>query len=210
MFPKYVYFIIYSISLTTGLFYYKKVRGTKARFFLYILLLGLITEGLGYFLGIRLKMDTFLIHNIYKFFSLTFLMLFFYNFIQSNRKRLIIKLIFFLFMLFYFLNFSFITPSFFIYQVNSAIFGSLCVVIVILIYLMDLLSSEKVLDIKNVLIFWFAAGSLIYYVVYLPVFALAKFLNYGNLWSYIIFALNIIMHSFFITGFIVSKKEYNV
>jgi len=209
MFPKYVYFIIYSISLTTGLCYYSKVRGSKARFFLYILLLGLITEGLGYFLGIRLKMDTFLIHNIYKFLSLTFLMLFFYGYIKNTRKKLIVKYILILFILFYILNFLLITPSIFIYQVNSAIFGSLCLIIVILLYLMNLLSSEKVLNIKHVLIFWFAAGSLIYYVVYLPVFALAKFLHYGNLWSYIIFTLNIIMHTFFITGFIVSKKKFN-
>jgi len=209
MFPKYVYFIIYSISLTTGLFYYNKVRNTKARYFLYILLLGLITEGLGYVLGTRLKMDTFLIHNIYKFLSLTFLMLFFYGYIQNNRKKLIVKIILILFMLFYVLNFLLITPSVFIYQVNSAIFGSLCLVIVILIYLTDLLSSDKVLDTSHILLFWLAVGSLIYYLVYLPVFALAKFLNYGSFWSYIIFTLNIIMHTCFIVGFIVSKKEYN-
>lgn len=209
MFPKYVYFIIYSISLTTGLFYYKKLKDTKARYFLYILLLGLITEGLGYVLGIRLKMNTFLIHNIYKLLSLTFLMLFFYSYIQNNRKKFIIKFILILFMIFYILNFLLLTPSFFIYQVNSAIFGSLCLIIVILIYLTDLFSSDKVLDIRHVLLFWLAIGNLIYYVVYLPVFALAKFLNYGSLWSYIIFTLNIIMHTCFITGFIVSKKEFN-
>lgn len=209
MFPKYVYFIIYGISLTTGLFYYDKIRNTKARYFLFLLLLGFITEGLGYILGIRLKMNTFLIHNIYKFFSLTFLMLFFYSYIQNKRKKFILKILLFLFIVFYILNFLLVTPSFYVYQTNSAIFGSICLVIAILIYLTDLLSSDKVLDIKHVLLFWLATGNLIYYVVYLPVFSMAKFLHYGNIWNYIIFALNIIMHAFFITGFVISKKEYN-
>lgn len=74
---------------------------------------------------------------------------------------------------------------------------------------MELLESDEVLSIKNSLFFWIALGVFLYNLGFLPAFALFKFITVFGMFQYITFILNIIMHSCYITGFIISKKENN-
>jgi hypothetical protein len=74
---------------------------------------------------------------------------------------------------------------------------------------MEVLESDEVLNIKNSLFFWIAFGEFLYNLGFLPAIALFKFITVFGMFQYITFILNIIMHSCYITGFIISKKENN-
>ncbi|WP_144439123.1 hypothetical protein [Lutibacter profundi] len=63
---------------------------------------------------------------------------------------------------------------------------------------------------NKLLLFWISIGLLLFYVGILPIIIMSSFLEYRGLFDYIILLLNIIMYGCFITGFLVSKKEYNV
>jgi len=95
------------------------------------------------------------------------------------------------------------------YFVYSWIIGQLFVVIAIMIYFMELLSSDAILNIKYSLFFWISIGVFIFNIGILPVFVIGELIDWQGIFRYIILGANIIMSLSFITGFIVSKKEYN-
>jgi len=94
-------------------------------------------------------------------------------------------------------------------QTYSIILAGIFIVISIIILLIELLNSDKILKINKLLLFWISIGVLLFYSGILPIYVVVDLLNYQGLFDYIILGLNIVMYGCFITGFIVSKKEYN-
>ena len=208
--PKYIYIVIYLISVFVGIINYNKIKSTKTRYFLYILILGLVTESLGYYVGFYTDFkNTFPIYNIYLGVSFCLYFLFYRSFIQNTNKKKIVTFILLSFLIVAVINFIFFQTSIIKYQLNTFIYGSFCFIITIIIYLSDLLNSDIILNIKNVLLFWVSIGNLLFFIGWLPVFVLSRQLNFDGIWDYIILALNIIMHTCFIIGFVLSKKQYN-
>ena len=64
-------------------------------------------------------------------------------------------------------------------------------------------------NLKEYMFFWISLGVFLYVIVFIPVFIIAELIEYKGAFRYITFGLNIIMSLCFITGFIISKKEYN-
>ena len=204
--PKYIYVLIYLISFGVALANYKKIKGTKMMWFLYILALGLLTETLGYIVGIRFKTSTFPIYNTYKILCFSAYFFLFRSYVQSKIKRKVILAIYSSLIVFAVFNFVFYYPSILQYQLNTWIYGNLCFIVVIIVYLFDLLHRDIIHNVKNVLLFWVGIGNLLFYIGFLPVFALSTYFNYNGIWDYTIFSLNIVMSICYVTGFIVSKR----
>jgi len=210
MYPKYIYILIYVISLSVGLLNYKKIKGTKMMLFLYILLLGLLAETAGYYVGFYTKKgNTFPVYNTYKLLSISALFFLFGSFIKNKAKRRVILGLFTSIIIFGIFNFIFKYPSFLRYQFDTWMYSSVCLIIMILIYLIDLLSVDTILKVKEVMLFWVAIGNLLFFIGYLPVFTLSTYFNFDGIWDYTVLSLNIMMSLFYITGFILSKREYN-
>ena len=179
-------------------------------FFLYILLLGLVTESTAYYVGFYSNYrNTFPVNNLYNLLSFTAYFFLFRSFVQSKIKKRIILGVFISFISFAIFNFTFIYHTILKYHLNSWVYGGFCFIIVIIIYLFDLLNTDIIHKVKNVLLFWVSIGNLLFFIGFLPVYVLSVYLNYNGIWDNIVFALNIIMHTCFITGFLISKKEFN-
>jgi uncharacterized Tic20 family protein len=78
-----------------------------------------------------------------------------------------------------------------------------------MIYYADVLKSNEILDFQKSIFFWISIGVLIFNIGLLPVFVIGELIDWQGIFRYIIFILNIILSLCFITGFIVSKKEFN-
>jgi len=207
---KYAYILIYLVSVFFAVANYHKIRGTKSHYFIYLIILGLIAESLGYYMGFHSNLHyNYLVYNLYAILNFSLFILFYRSFIENVRKKKVVILILSSFLLFTIINYIFFQTSILEYQLSSFIYGTFCFIVTIFIYLSDLLNRDIVLNIKNVFMFWVSIGSLLFFIGYLPVFALASYVKYNIAWHNIILFLNVIMHTFFITGFIVSKKEFN-
>lgn len=57
--------------------------------------------------------------------------------------------------------------------------------------------------------FWISIGVLLYNIGFIPVFVIAELIDFRGVFMYITFALNIILSLCFISGFVISKKEFN-
>lgn len=208
--PKYIFVLIYLISVGVALAHYKKIKGTKMMYFLYILLLGLMAESAGYYVGYYADhKNTFPIYSVYKLLSMSIYFFLFRSYVQNKTKKKIILGLYISLVIVGIFNAIFVYPSFLVYHLNTWIYGSICFLIVIIIYLFDLLKTDVILNIKNVLLFWVSIGNLLFIIGFLPVFALSTYFNYNGIWDYTVFSLNVLMHTCFIIGFLISKKEYN-
>ena len=207
---KYAYILIYCISVFFAIINYHKIKGTKSRFFLYLLIMGLITEILGYYIGFHTKLKfIYAVYNVYLFLNFIFYILFFRSFILNKKKRKIVIYILLSLITFIAINYAFIQTSFLKIQLNSFVFGTLSLIVTIILYLSDLIEKDIILNIKYVLLFWISIGSFLFYIGWLPVTVLSSFIKYNVAWHIIILFLNILMHSCFITGLVLSKKEFN-
>ena len=208
--PKYIYIVIYLISVIVGVANYGKIKGTKTSYFLYFLLLGLITESLGYYIGFYAEYrNTFPVYNIYGFVRFIFYFIFFSSFIENIAKKKTVRLILVSYVTVAFVNFIFFQPSIFEYQLRTSIYGSFCFIITIIIYLIDLFNRDIILNLKHVLLFWVSIGNLLFFIGWLPVVVLSVYLNFDGIWDYTVLTLNIIMHTCFIIGFLWIKRKYN-
>lgn len=207
---KYAYILIYLVSVLFAVANYNKIRGTKSQYFIYLIILGLIAESLGYYIGFHTKLQyIYLVYNLYALLNFSLFILFFRSFIENVRKKKVVIFILSSFLLVAIINYLFFQTSILEYQLTTFIYGTFCFIVTIFIYLSDLLNRDIILNIKNVLIFWVSIGSLLFFIGWLPVFALTSYVKYNIAWHSIILFLNVIMHICFITGFIVSKKEFN-
>ncbi|MBT8317643.1 MAG: hypothetical protein HKP59_08445 [Lutibacter sp.] len=93
-------------------------------------------------------------------------------------------------------------------DINSIV-GGILIVISIMIYFSELVQSDGILNLKKSMFFWISLGALFFYIGVIPVDVIAKFINFGVVLRVITLLLNLLMAGFFITGFIVSEKEYN-
>ncbi len=208
--PFYTYPLIYAISIFFGLIYKRKFSQNKyLNYFIYFLIYTFISESIGTYLAYYLKVSTNIVYNTWQIVNFLFFSFFFLSRIASKKKRLFIKLL-----VIGFITITLINVIFFGHYVqhlllNNVIFAKFLVVILTITYFIEVLESDEVLNIKHSLFFWIALGEFLYNLGFLPAIALFKFITVFGMFQYITFILNIIMHLCFITGFIISKKEYN-
>jgi hypothetical protein len=99
---------------------------------------------------------------------------------------------------------SILTTQSFTYYISS-----LFLIITIILFFIEILNSDAILKIKNLLIFWIAAGVLLFELGFTPVFIANKYINYaqGLTYGYILLLLNFLTSICFSLGFIWSKKD---
>ncbi|MFK5957500.1 MAG: hypothetical protein QM495_01380 [Lutibacter sp.] len=206
---KYGYIVIYVIILSVGLFHFKKYKHSfLLKMWLYFLIYSFLTECITRYIVEIYRVRTITLNNTWFILNVLFYM-FFYLFNIKNlvRKRLIISLS----SVFILMN---IIMSFYVdytkeYFVYSNIIGQFFIVLSIMIYFVEVLKSEIILTIQKSLIFWISLGVLIFNIGLLPVFVIGELIDWQGIFKYIILSMNILMAASFITGFIVSKKEFN-
>ena len=210
MLPIYTYVIIYAITIIVGLFTYSKYAHNNAlKLFLVFLIYSLFTELIGAYVGRILVVNTNYIYNSWNIASFLFYAFFILTKIKDKRKQLYIKFLLVLFISFTVINITFFTSFTKQILINNTLLAKSLIVICVIIYFIELLKSNEILNFKKSLFFWICLGAFLYNLVFIPAFALVKYTSFFGAFKYITFGLNIIANLCFITGFIISKKEYN-
>lgn len=207
---KYIYIFIYVAVLIVGIAKYKKYnQNLHLKLWVCFILYSFLTEVVAiYFIDI-LKIRANALYNTWFLLNSAFYILFFYSQLKSKiRKNFILSY------LLIFVAFTFVNILFFknyiadILRVNFII-GQFFIVVSIMLYYAELLSSDKVLHLHKTMFFWISIGALVFNIGLLPVFVIVELIDWQGIFNYIILILNLLMAGLFITGFFVSKKEFN-
>ncbi len=207
MLSSYIFSILSFITFFVGAITYNKYKNTFLKYFLYFLFYEFLTEMTSYYIGFILRKSTFSLLNIYILISSIFFLMLFRFYIKKYKVYINIMII--VYIIFYICNVLFLQKTLHTFQSYSIILESIFVVISSIILFFELLNSDDILKMNKLLLFWISIGLLLFYVGILPIIIMSSFLKYSGLFDYIILLLNIIMYGCFITGFVVSKKEYN-
>ncbi len=206
------FIIIFQVIIAIiGSFYFYKYKNTFLKYFLIVLWYIAINDLLGFILKNN-KYEVAILYNVYYIIVFNYLMFLFRNYVSKKlHKRLILIFI-------YIYTFSFLINAFFEnylieYSRAPYILGSCFLVTSIVFYYIDILNSEKVLNVKKNLLFWISTGVLIYYCGNIPykiVRTYAKQLTDVSIEFLVLCILTIIMNLCFIIGFIWSdsKQQY--
>lgn len=207
---KYTYILIYAFTLIVGLLNYKKYnQSLLLKLWLYFLIYSFLTEVSAVYVIYTLKIRAYLIYNIWNIVNTLFYLLFFsYKIKILAKKRLVFGLIL-IYILFITINVLFY-KNIRIENLNySAILGMFFIVFTIMVYYTELLNSDSILKFQKSLFFWLSVGVLVINIGSIPVFVIGELIDWQGIFNYIILVLNLLMATFFITGFVVSKKELN-
>ena len=210
MFEDYFFVSNYLLMILVGFVYWDKLKQSlPLKLWLYFLIYSFSTEIAANLFSITYHIRAIEIYNTWWLVNSFFYMLFFLTKVKKKIKRKVIQGFIVLFGLYVAISLLFFKKYSSVYLVDSYIFGQLLVVLSIMMYYTELLKSEEILNIKHSLFFWISIGALIFNIGMLPVFVISELISFQGIFSYIILGLNIILSLCFITGFIVSKKEYN-
>ena len=136
-------------------------------------------------------------------------MFFFLSQIKNKLSRNMIKGLIIVYSIFTIVEVSFFTDFFKQFIAKNAIIGSFLIMISALLFFYELLKSDKILNLKESMFYWIGLGVLLFNVGFIPAYVVAEFISFGYAYRIITFTLNLFMAGCFITGFIVSKKEFN-
>jgi hypothetical protein len=211
MFQKYFFIGNYLLIILVGILYwYKLKQSLPLKLFMWFLVYSLITEIVGTYFAFYAKINTALIYNTWNLISYLFYSYLFLVIIKNKTKRKVIFYLTLTYLIYELVNTLFYQNYLTDVYAYSTILIKIFLVITILMYFLELLKSDLILNVKESMFFWISLGVLIYSIGFIPVFVIAKLIDYQGIFRHITFALNISVSLCFITGFIVSKKEYNV
>jgi len=152
------------------------------------------------------------LYNVYSLINYSFLIYFFKSFIQSDKKRKILKVIIAVFLFFGVLNLIFSDIFFNKSSVFISITGTIIVLFSIFIFYFDLLKRDEILDLKRYLPIYISIGALVFNICVTPSDIFSQYFNSNNdlyikLSGLILLVANIFMYSTFIIGFLVCAKS---
>ncbi|AXB57764.1 hypothetical protein [Flavobacterium fluviale] len=207
-------YIIYLALLSgiVGLFSLPKLPGNKAKFLVLLIWFSIVTEIVGYYFTQWTGLLNFYVYNFYMFASFSAYILLLRALLNKINHRVCAAIFLVLFIVSFFLNLLFFKEDLNRSFTYSFAIGVLLVLILSCLYLIEIFNSEKILNFKKSVFFWYIFGILVFHVPFTPfMLAINWFLikQDESIFSLVLFILNFLAHSCFIIGFIWSEKKYN-
>lgn len=210
MFEEYFFISNYLLIIIVGFVFWNKLKQSlPLKLWFYFLIYSFLTEITANWFSSIYHSRAIEIYNTWWLVNSFFYMLFFLMKVKKKIKRQVIQGFIVMFGVFVTTSILFFRNYSSEYLVESFILGQLLVVLSIMMYYTELLKSDAVLNIKYSLFFWISIGVLIFNIGLLPVFVIGELIDWQGIFNYIILGLNMILSLCFISGFIMSKKEYN-
>ena len=217
--PTLIFFIVF-ITTLVSLYYVKKFKNTIYILFIYLLCYTFLTELLSNInLIYYLKYDKFLFntsivkfsYNLYIIISFLFYFFFYKKLFKKKGNKEIMNVFIIGFVLFLIFNLMFLKSTFTNgFNTNNVVVGAIFLLITLILFLMEIINIETIVfNIKKSFIFWISVGLLLFYIGVIPIMISKKYLNYGDIYFFILNGLNVIMYGCFIIGFIKSDSKYN-
>lgn len=225
------YFIIYTVSLSSALLYttsYKKgVLSKKYKYFVLFLIAVFtldFTCSVIYEIKQHYELDNLSNNSLYTlltFLEFNLLFLFYRRISENGVTKRTIKYVSILFNAGYFISvlYYILESNFWMrYNYHASILGSILVAIVLMMFLRELLISDKILNYKRNVNFWITFGALFYYLASLPgvllsdpsLFELSKEYEVAREAYFIVQSYaGTFMHACFIFGFYMSRKNFD-
>ena len=199
-------------AAVTGFIYWKKLKKNYYKWFPVYLAIIAACEFIGYLLKLKAIAGN---KELYSYFVIPLEFLFFhwmYYKTFGKKGKTVVLICSALYLL------SFVAENFIIQGTNLFFFslsysiGNITLLVLIIIYFLDLMKSQRIIVFYKDLFFWINSGLVLFYLGTFPYYGLFNFLvkeNYdifiGLTWAMVI--LDLLMYLFFIIGFIWSKQK---
>jgi hypothetical protein len=207
-------YIIYLalLSGSIGLISMHKLPGKKAKFLVILIWFSALIEFVGYYFTYWTGLLNYYVYNFYMFVSFSAYILLLRSLLLKINYRLTAVYFLILFILSFFLNIMYFKEDPNRSFTYSFAIGVVLVLILSCLYLVEIFNSDKILNFKRSVFFWYILGILVFHVPFTPfMLAINWFLikQDESVFSLVLFILNILAHSCYIIGFLWSEKKYN-
>lgn len=175
----------------------------KNKYTLYLMLLlwtTVVVEGLGKYFYEK-KIDSRGVYHIYSLFEFNLISLVYLSVFKEKIQRFVVTFLMIVYSLLFFISYLLIEIQLFLVPI-----GAFFIAIILIIYLSELLKSDKILNYKNEPLFWVTIGFLIFYLPSIPFFTMQKFMQGRGLF-FIIYILVAVMNLFIAYGLLCSKEK---
>lgn len=207
-------YIIYLalLSGSIGLFSMHKLPGKKAKFLVILIWFSVLIEFIGYYFTYWTGLLNYYVYNFYMLVSFSAFILLLRSLLLKISDRMTAVFFLIIFVFSFFLNIIYFkedTNRSFTY---SFAIGVVLVLILSCLYLVEIFNSDKILNFKRSVFFWYILGILAFHVPFTPfMLAINWFLikQDDSVFSLVLFILNLLAHSCYIIGFLWSEKKYN-
>lgn len=207
-------YIIYLalLSGSIGLISMHKLPGKKAKFLVILIWFSVLIELVGYYFTYWTGLLNYYVYNFYMFVSFSAYILLLRSLLLKINYRLTAVYFLILFIVSFFLNIMYFKEDANRSFTYSFAIGVLLVLILSCLYLVEIFNSDKILNFKRSVFFWYILGILVFHVPFTPfMLAINWFLikQDESVFSLVLFILNFLAHSCYIIGFLWSEKKYN-
>lgn len=207
---KYLIIILQFITAIIGSIYYYKFKNTVLKYFLLLLWYTSVNDIFGLlYQSYNNASSNYFIYNIYQIIRFITILFIYKVYIESKISKKIISFFIIAYCLSVVINF-FVESFWDEYFLNTFIIGATFIAISVLLFMFEILRSEKVLYISESLIFWISSAYLIYFVPNIPFYIVRKYYSDSNTVPYIFIVNYFLLLSYYIIhiiGFIWSKPE---
>ncbi len=196
-------FLPYLTLLLCFVFYKNYKSNTYYKYFILYLLVIIIFDLLAQFIFVRENVTLF---NVYTFFEFNLFALIFYQLIKEKTRLIILKTLMITFNTLYFLSFYF--DFYILYTIPlEGVFNS----IIVILFFIELLNSDEILNYKKLLSFWISVSFLIFYLTSVPFWSLfySSIFETRSMFP-IIYYLATVFQLIFIYGLLACKKTENL
>lgn len=197
------------ITAVAGSLCYYKYKDTYLKYFLFLLWYIVFNDIFAKLYRINVSNYDFLFNNSSQIISFSLYFLLFKSAVKSSKNKKIIttlSIIYYCFLMICLFNENFFTE----YFSNTFIVGGTLIIISILIYLFEILQTDKIIQVNKMLIFWISLGLLFFLLPNIPFNVIRNYYKDSLTIPYIYtvyFLLLFIYNVILITGFISSSKS---
>jgi len=211
------FFYIITITVIVSLIYFKKFKGTKYVYFSCFIYFTFIIDKLNYlnrvyeFISNGKEHNNIPILNTYIIATFYFFFWFYKQVFHQKKNQKIMNAFIGLFTVFIGIEFLIFKTNFFTnFLARTAVFGSILLVITLVLVTIEFLQNQKMVEnIERSFLFWITLGCFLFYVGVIPILISSKFHLFQGVFKYILVILNSFAHLSFIIGYMISKREYN-
>jgi len=202
----------YILILTAGIatLYYKKYKQTPLRYIMYYLWYAALLEVVASNMWQLFKISNAWWYNIGINIEILFYLYLYYQYIVNKRIKNFILIGGLIYESYFLINYLVLSDNWNVYQYFPFTLGSLLIIVVVFMFLLEMFQSDKVLYSGRYLIFWISLGLLLYNIIPLPLFVARSFITNSISIMNIQFTGNILMYFSFIYGFIWSSMKYKL
>ena len=204
-----VYMSLYILVTFLALYRFTNYKKTALRYFPLILIVTLITEYFGLYLGTLLGSNT-LLYNIFSFFYFLFIFKVFKEAIQTKIYKKMINVIIVIFLAVFVVS-ALIKDFYYGNQIETYVIGTILSILCILMYFSEILKSNKIIQIKHDMLFWISIGFFLFFAGTIPIEIMREIFEFKvaifNSLRAIQYTLIIMMNLCFIVGLLLQKPK---